>query len=195
MEYSGKLVGVKEKHIICCRNCQRNQPVYPTFHLDDLLNLKLLTNYKSWDDLKRSFSNFTIGTENNLEILTPLLQLNLQLLSTISTINLTDYRRKMSTPVTKKDLSSFADQIVAVARQLNDLSSSKNSNQLALLIRTIMQNEMKQLVNSRDQILYQLTMLEILIQPLNKQANQSLAHLKTIQYYLNNEGWQIREKV
>ncbi|CAG2056589.1 unnamed protein product, partial [Timema podura] len=39
-----------------------------------------------------------------------------------------------------------------------------------------------------EDLVYQLTALEVQINPLQRQVNQSLSHLKTIQYFINNQG-------
>ncbi|RZC27705.1 uncharacterized protein BDFB_006525, partial [Asbolus verrucosus] len=175
------------------KSCQRNQPAYATFHLHNLFDANSVTNYKSWDDFKGAISNFTIG-ENNVEILSPSLQLNLQVLSTVSTVNLTTYRLKISGPVTKRDLSSLADQLNTVARQLADLTNAKIFDNLAARVRKIIRNEVAQLDDLKERILYKITALDVLIQPLSRQANRSLSHLKSIQFFADNQGWQIAER-
>lgn len=46
-----------------------------------------------------------------------------------------------------------------------------------------------------DDLVYQLTTLEVQLQPLQRQVNQSLSHLKTIQYYIDNQGEKIAQMV
>ncbi|KAJ8979602.1 hypothetical protein NQ317_019490 [Molorchus minor] len=58
----------------------------------------------------------------------------------------------------------------------------------------VVHNEVQKLVEIRNRILYKITALEVLLPPLNKQVNQSLSHLKTIQYFLDNQGWKIAER-
>lgn len=120
---------------------------------------------------------------------------NFQVLSTTSNVNLTLHRAQLSKPITKRDLGSFADQLNTVARQLSDPISSRKIDNLAFMVRKVVQMEMQRLVDIRNRILFKVTALEVLLLPLNKQANQSLSHLKTIQFFLDNQGWQIAEKV
>lgn len=47
----------------------------------------------------------------------------------------------------------------------------------------------------QDELIYQLAMLEVQLQPLQRQVNQSLSHLKTIQYYIDNQGDKIAQIV
>lgn len=47
----------------------------------------------------------------------------------------------------------------------------------------------------QDALVYQLTALEVQTGPLQKQVNQSLSHLKTIQFFINNQGEAIAHTV
>ncbi|KAJ8939547.1 hypothetical protein NQ318_011331 [Aromia moschata] len=174
-------------------NCQRNQPVYPTFHLYNQLNISKVMNYKEWEGLKPLWSNFTVG-QNGLQILGPSLQLNLQMLSSITTANFTSLRLQLSAPVTKRDLNSFADQLNTVAGQLTDPVSSRKIDNLSFAVRKVAHNEVQKLSEIRNGILYKITALEMMLPPLNRETNQSLSHLRTIQYFLDHRGWQIAER-
>lgn len=175
------------------KSCQRSQPVYKTFHLRQQFDLEKNLNHKKWEDLISLFENFT-AAKSSVEILTPGLQLSLQILSANSAANLTTYRHQMSGPVTKRDLGSFADQLNTVGRQLTDPVSSRKVDTLAFSLRKIVHNEMQRLNDIRGRILYKITTLEVLLPPLNRQVNQSLSHLKTIQFFLDNQGWQVAER-
>ncbi|XP_018569724.1 prominin-2, partial [Anoplophora glabripennis] len=175
------------------RNCQRNQPVYHTFHLYNKINVNTVTNHKEWDDMKLLFSNFT-AQESNLEILGPSLQLNLQILSSLTSTNLTTHRTQLTTPITRRDLKSFADQLNTVSRQLSDPISSRKIDNLAFTVRRVINNELRKLVEIQNRMLYKITTLEVLLPPLHRQVNQTLSHLTAVQYFLDNESWQISER-
>lgn len=51
------------------------------------------------------------------------------------------------------------------------------------------------LMKLQDMLLYKLAALELQLQPLKRQVNQSLSHLKTIQYYIDNQGDKIAQLV
>ncbi|XP_049820384.1 prominin-1 isoform X2 [Aethina tumida] len=182
---------LKVRHVL--RSCQKDEVAYNTFHLHNQMDIDKVINYHSWDDLQSLLANFSLGN-TNVEILSPALQLNLQVLSTTSNVNLTLHRAQLSKAITKRDLGSFADQLNTVARQLSDPISSRKIDNLAFMVRKVVQMEMQRLVDIRNRILFKVTALEVLLLPLNKQANQSLSHLKTIQFFLDNQGWQIAEK-
>jgi hypothetical protein len=42
---------------------------------------------------------------------------------------------------------------------------------------------------------YQLTALEVQLMPIEKQITQSMSHLKTIQYFIGNQGLTIAQEV
>ncbi|KAJ8922086.1 hypothetical protein NQ315_008727 [Exocentrus adspersus] len=177
------------------KNCERDQPVYQIFRLYNQIDVNKVTNHREWEDLKRLFSNFT-AEENSLEILGPALQLNLQILSSLTaTANLTTHRTQISVPTTRRDLNSFADQLNTVASQLSDPISARRIDNLAFSVRRVVHNELRRLAELRNRILYQITTLEVLLPPLSKQVNQSLSHLKDVQYFLDNEAWQVSERV
>ncbi|XP_050514518.1 prominin-1 isoform X4 [Diabrotica virgifera virgifera] len=176
------------------KQCQRDYPVYQTFHLNNTINIDNIVNYKQWEDLTVLFSNLSHG-ECSLEILSPSLQLNLQGLSSASSLNLTYYRLQSSGPVTKRDLNSFADQLNTVARQLSDAGSARKFDNLAFSVRKTFQSEVKRLIEIRNTIMYKITTLEVLLPPLNQKINDSLENLKNIQFFLDTKGSEVANKV
>lgn len=65
----------------------------------------------------------------------------------------------------------------------------------AFSVRNVVQNEMQRLNDLKERVLYKITMLEVLLPPLNRRLNQSLSHLKTIQFFLDNQAWELSEMV
>jgi len=47
----------------------------------------------------------------------------------------------------------------------------------------------------QDELVYQLTALEVQLIPIEKQITQSMSHLKTIQYFIGNQGTAIAQEV
>ncbi|CAH1989978.1 unnamed protein product [Acanthoscelides obtectus] len=175
------------------KNCQRDQPAYKSFNLHNQINVDKLFNIEEWTALKALLANFTL-TKTSLEILGPSLRLNLQSLSTMTTANLTSYRLLASEPITRKDLDAFADQLNTVARQMIDPVSSRKMDNIAHSVRQIINNELHQLKKIKSDVLYKITMLEILLPPLNRQVNQSLRDLQRIQSYLDNEERELEKQ-
>nr|CAI5823357.1 unnamed protein product [Callosobruchus analis] len=175
------------------KNCQRDQSAYKTFNLHNKINLDKLFNVDDWTALKDVLNNFT-ATKTSLEILGPSLQVNLQSLSTLTIANLTSYRLQASEPITRKDLETFADQLNTVARQMVDPVSSRKMDNIAYSVRRIINNELRQLKKIKSDVLYKITMLEILLPPLNRQVNQSLRDLQRIQSYLEKEEHELEKQ-
>lgn len=124
-----------------------------------------------------------------------MLQSELHDLSYALTTNLSKHRTFFLGPVTKRDLNSFEDQLRTVSRRLSDRASVKRIEDLAYETEEIIADGVKPLEVIRDSILYKITALEILLAPLNKELNQTMSHLKTIQYYFDNQGNVIAKKV
>nr|CAH7736648.1 unnamed protein product [Callosobruchus chinensis] len=175
------------------KNCQRDQSAYRSFNLHNQLNVDKLFKVDEWAALKDLLNNFT-ATKCSLEILGPSLRLNLQSLSTLTIANLTSYRLQASEPITRKDLDTFADQLNTVARQMVDPVSSRKMDNIAYSVRRIINNELRQLKKIKSDVLYKITMLEILLPPLNRQVNQSLRDLQRIQSYLENEEHELEKQ-
>lgn len=116
-------------------------------------------------------------------------------MSVASSSNLTSLRLQAASPITKRDLNSFEDQLHTVARQLSDAATARKLDNIAFSVRKVIHKELQKLTEIKNAILLKITMLELLLPPVGRQANQTLAHLKTIQYFLDHEGSQVAEKV
>ncbi|XP_066156277.1 uncharacterized protein prom isoform X2 [Euwallacea fornicatus] len=174
--------------------CQRDQPAYHTFHLKNHLNVDTILNYKKWEDLNVLLEGFATA-QTTVEILSPGLQLKLQILASNTAANFTYYRETISASLREKDLGSFADQLNNVARQLIDPVIGRKIENLAFSVRNVAQDTMQRRNDLRSRILYKITMLEVLLPPLNRRVDQSLSHLKTIQFFLDHQGSNLSEMV
>ncbi|XP_060535585.1 prominin-1 [Cylas formicarius] len=174
--------------------CQREHAAYATFGIEDRINLEKNLNFKGWNDMETLLYNFT-SSESHYEILSPALQVNLHILSSITSTNFSAHRLEFSTGVTKKDVGSFADQINTVARQLSDPVVARKFDNLAFDLRKIVDDELRTVSQIRGRILYKLTNLEVILSPLNRHVKQSLSHLKSIQFFIDSRGWQTAQKV
>ncbi|XP_066248554.1 uncharacterized protein prom [Euwallacea similis] len=174
--------------------CQRDQPAYHTFHLKNHLDVDTIFNYKKWEDLNVLLEEFATA-HTRVEILSPGLQLKLQILASNTAANFTYYREIISASLRGKDLGSFADQLNNIARQLIDPVISRRVENLAFSVRNVAQDTMQRRNDLRSRILYKITMLEVLLPPLNRRVDQSLSHLKTIQFFLDHQGTNLSEMV
>ncbi|ERL94925.1 hypothetical protein D910_12197 [Dendroctonus ponderosae] len=164
------------------KSCQRDLSAYETFRLHTRLDLDAF-NHKTWRNFTKILDQFA-STAPSLELLSPELQENLQTLASTTAANLSSYRQQLSGK--ERDLGPFAEQLNNIARQLLD--------PLAFSVRNIVQNSVQRLNGLRGNILYKITMLEVLQPPLNGCLHRSLSHLKTVQFFLDNQAWTISER-
>ncbi|XP_076275431.1 prominin isoform X3 [Rhynchophorus ferrugineus] len=175
------------------RKCQRDNTAYRTFHLKHHFNLDAILNYKNWKDLRDIFDDMTLS-KINIELFSTELESNLQNLVTSTSMNLSVYRNEISSPLTTRDLSLLADQLNTIARQLTDPVTTRKFDNMAFSMRRISHNELQKLNEIRGRVLYKVTALEVLLPPLNRRANQSLSHLKTVRLFLDNRALQIGQR-
>ncbi|KAK9685771.1 Prominin [Popillia japonica] len=136
------------------RSCQRDQPAYTTFHLENRIDIPKIFNYQSWDDLQIIFNEFQFPTDN-LKIFADDLETNLERYSQAASRNrFRDIRSKISFPITYKDLGTFHDQLYTVGKQISDKKSAGNFEKIAVKMEEIIKNELKSVENYRDSILY-----------------------------------------
>lgn len=95
----------------------------------------------------------------------------------------------------RKDLNALSDQVYNVAKQLNDRRSARKLEEIRSTIRLLMTRRIVPLTKLQGELVDRLTGLELHLQPLQRQVNQSISHLKTIQYYINNQGGKIAQLV
>uniref|UniRef100_A0AAR5PY24 Prominin n=1 Tax=Dendroctonus ponderosae TaxID=77166 RepID=A0AAR5PY24_DENPD len=165
--------------------CLRELSTYETFRLFNAFN------HKTWRNFTKILDQFA-STAPSLELLSPELQENLQTLASTTAANLSSYRQQLSGK--ERDLGPFAEQLNNIARQLLDPLVSRKFDYLAFSVRNIVQNSVQRLNGLRGNILYKITMLEVLLPPLNGRLHRSLSHLKTVQFFLDNHAWTISER-
>ncbi|XP_067006694.2 prominin-1-A [Anabrus simplex] len=167
--------------------CQQNRPSYPAFRLHQVFDVDSASDHHGWEALHRQLAKLEVNL-TDLQLLTPDLQRQLQELLTAASVNLTSHRVQLSGPVTGKDLLSFSDQLESVANQITDLATASRMETLATRTRRLLASHIAPLTQRKEDMVYQLTSLEVQLMPLQRQVNQSLSHLKTIQFFINNQG-------
>ncbi|XP_012287538.2 prominin-1-A [Orussus abietinus] len=174
------------------RKCEKNEAAYPAFQLGSSMKLEQLTAHWTWSGLSRALSRLKVDLKG-LRILTPNLQLKLQSLFYACGPNLTEHRLMIQGPILNKDLGAMSDQMENVARQIKDRTTAREFDGIASSMRTLLSRRVKPLMKLQDELVYQLAALELQLIPLQRQVNQSISHLKTIQYYIDNQGEQIAQ--
>ncbi|KAJ9585971.1 hypothetical protein L9F63_020385, partial [Diploptera punctata] len=167
------------------QKCQENGSTYSAFKLKQVFDVDVATNHRQWDMVHSELSRVKVNL-SNMVLLTPELQHHLQELLWKRCPPPT--RIQMTGQVTGKDLTSFADQMTSVANQITDWATLNRLENIISTTRNIMASHIQPLEQHKEDLVYQLTALEMQLAPLQRQVNQSLSHFKTIQYYINNQG-------
>lgn len=169
--------------------CERNETVFEVLGVK-ISNSKVMSN---WSDAESLFSG--LAFDGNVKVLNTELQEQLEELSLVLSVNMTQHRVALAKPITGRDLKSFLDQLNTVARKLSDRESVKRVEDLVYRIKNVIEETIKPLIELRDELVYNITSLEILVIPLKRELNQTMSHLKTIQFFFDNQGATIAAKV
>ncbi|KAL6262760.1 hypothetical protein P5V15_005550 [Pogonomyrmex californicus] len=172
--------------------CRNNEAAYPAFGLENAMKLEHLTAHWAWPGLSRAISNIKINLKG-LQILTPNLRQRLQDLLYACGLNLTAHRIMIQGPILSKDINTLSDQLDNVSRQLQDRSIARKLQNIGTTMRDLTLRRVKPLMKLQDDLLYRLAVLELQVQPLWRQVNQSISHLRTIQYYIDHQGEKIAQ--
>ncbi|XP_011687624.1 PREDICTED: prominin-1-A [Wasmannia auropunctata] len=172
--------------------CRNNEAAYPAFGLENAMKLEHLTAHWAWPGLSRAISNVKVDLKG-LRILTPNLRQRLQDLLYACGLNLTAHRITIQGPILSKDISTLSDQLDNVSRQLQDRSIARELQSIGTTMRDLTLRRVKPLMKLQDDLVYRLAVLELQVQPLWRQINQSISHLRTIQYYIDHQGEKIAQ--
>lgn len=170
------------------RECEKNESIF------DVLGIKLTGGKPmNFTDIENSFEK--VCFDGHVEILTAELDEQLQDLTSILSVNVTNQRLALTKAITGRDLNSFLDQLNAVARKLSDRPSVKRVEDLRHRIKCVLEEDVETLARLRDEIVFNVTKLEVLMLPLNAGLKQTLSHLKTIQIFFDNQAEEIAAEV
>ncbi|XP_015173721.1 PREDICTED: prominin-1-A isoform X1 [Polistes dominula] len=172
--------------------CEKNEAAYPAFRLDRTMQLEQLTEHWMWTGMSRAKSKLKVDLKG-LKILTPGLYQRLQNLLYACGPNLTEHRIMIQGPILSKDPNALSDQLDSIARQLSDRSVARDLQMIGSNMRDLTSRRVKPLMKIQDNLVYQIAVLELQLLPFQRQINQSISHLKTIQYYIDNQGDKIAQ--
>ncbi|KAM0730519.1 Prominin-2 [Formica fusca] len=188
--FLGRRLAVPLKELF--EKCRNNEAAYPAFGLENMMKLEHLTAHWTWLGLSRAISNVKIDLKG-LQILTPNLHQSLQDFLYAYGLNLTAHRIMIQGPILNKDLTTISDQLDNISRQLQDRSIARELQSIGITMRDLILRRVKPLMKFQDDLVYRLAILELKVQPLWRQVNQSISHLKTIQYYIDHQGEKIAQ--
>ncbi|KAG5335958.1 PROM2 protein, partial [Acromyrmex heyeri] len=172
--------------------CRNNEAAYPALGLENAMKLEYLTAHWAWPGLSRAISSIKVDLKG-LRILTPNLRQCLQDLLYACGLNLTAHRIMIQGPILSKDITTLSDQLDNVSRQLQDRSIARELQSIGITMRDLTLRQVKPLMRLQDDLVYRLAVLELQVQPLWRQVNQSISHLRTIQYYIDHQGEKIAQ--
>lgn len=89
----------------------------------------------------------------------------------------------------------MSDQLDNISRQLQDRSIARELHNIGIAMRDLSSRRVRPLMKLQDDLVYRLAVLELQVQPLWRQINQSIFHLRTIQYYIDHRGDKIAQLV
>ncbi|CAK9800795.1 Prom1 [Anthophora plagiata] len=92
-----------------------------------------------------------------------------------------------------KDLEALSDQLDKVTRQMSDRLTARSLETAVANMQDLNLRRLKPLAKLQDMLLYKLAGLELQIQPLQRQVNQSISQLKAIEYYIQNQADKIAQ--
>ncbi|XP_046686225.1 prominin-1-A isoform X2 [Homalodisca vitripennis] len=189
--YGNDTLDVPIKQLL--EDCHENRAIYPTMGLHRLFDIEAAVDQHRWDGVSTHLRAIRANL-SSLEVLSPVLQDQLADLLTSLSVNFTEHRIQMSKPVTGKDLDSFAKQLDNIGNQMRDLATASRMETLSSRARRLIDTHIRPLEGKKDNLVYQLTALEVQTGPLQRQVNQSLSHLKTIQFFVNSQGETIAQR-
>lgn len=82
-----------------------------------------------------------------------------------------------------------------VARQLTDRRTARSLQTIAAQMRDLLSRRVKPLMKMQDELVYQLASLDLHMQPVQRQVNQTLQQLRNVQYHIDNQGEKIGQLV
>lgn len=183
-------------------HCERNEGAFSTFHLNRFINITNILDYREFDALDDEIENIFISAQQFSTVTKPLEDILIYMFSN-SNINFSSYRHELSHPTPEKDLSTFIEQMQRVSVQIQDSATSSRMSTLGNRARRLQSNILQPLEHLRNDILFELTALQLQKEPWTEMVNQSLIHLKTTQYFINqdatdicyNKSIQFKEKI
>ncbi|XP_055313927.1 prominin-1-A isoform X2 [Sitodiplosis mosellana] len=170
--------------------CQQNDAVFAVFQFDRIVNISQIFDAQEHSRLEDEIEKIFVSASSFLT-LTEDLQNILNYMFTNSDINFLAYRTDLSRPTPEKDLSTFIDQMQRVSVQIQESTTSSRMSTLGNRARRLQSNILQPLERLRSEIQFELTALQLQKEPWTDMVNQSLTHLKTTQFFINQDSAEI----
>lgn len=170
--------------------CEQNRSTYETFQIENLLDLKNTLKHENYLDLMRSIngiranaSPFTSFTQKIQSIFDDLIQK--------SHGNFTSHRLELIQVSPEKEIINFIDQMQRVSLQINDISTASRMATLIASAKRIQSTILQPLEILKNEIVFQLTALELHIDPWMHRVKEIKENFNQSQKYLDNHSTDI----
>ena len=164
--------------------CQSDKSTYDTFQIENLLDLKNVLNYENYMDLvigvnriRASDAPFVSFTQKLQNIFDEILE------SSIG--NFTSYRLDLTQVSPEKEMIHFIDQMQRVSLQIQDMPTASRMATLTSQARRLQFSLLQPIEALKNEIVFQLTALEIKIDPWMIQMKETRESFNQTQKYLN----------
>ena len=164
--------------------CESNKSTYDTFQLENLLDLKYILNFENYLDLVRSINGIR-AIESPFHSFTRRIQTILDDLIEDSHGNFTAHRLELMQLSPEKEMANFIDQMQRVSLQIHDVSSASRMALLASAARRVQSTILAPLEILKNEIIFQLTALELHIDPWTHQIKQIRENFNQSQNFLD----------
>lgn len=170
--------------------CENNHSVYEAFQLERLLDLKNVLNYENYLDLTKSI-NLIRAAESPFFSFTQQVQSIFNDLIQDSDGNFTFIRMGLTKVSPEKEMINFIDQMQRVSLQIQDVTMASRMATLAASARRIQSTILQPLEILKNEIVFQLTALELLIDPWMHRMKEIRASFNQSQNFLNDHSTEI----
>lgn len=170
--------------------CELNKSAYYTFQIDNLLDLKNTLNYENYPDLIRSINNLK-AHENQFTSLTDRIQFLFSDLLDDTNLNFTSFRSDIQQLSPEKEMINFIDQMQRVSVQIHDISTASRMATLASSAKRIQTTMLQPLEVLKNEIVYQLTALELQIEPWMNKIKDLQMSFNQSQEYIDRNAFEI----
>lgn len=170
--------------------CEADKSGYYTFNIDHLLDLKNTLNYENYPDLKEAINDMD-ASSNGFRSFTQTIQVLLEDFTSDSDANFTQIRHEITQVSPERELINFIDQLQRVSLQISEASIIARMGTIASSARKIQSSLMQPLESFKIEIIFQITALELAVQPWMAKIKEIQASFNQSQIYLDNHAEEI----
>lgn len=165
--------------------CELNKSSYETFQFDNLLDLKNVLNFENYLNLVRSINGIR-ASELQFHSFTQRIQQLLDDFIDDTNGNFTAHRLELTQVSPEKEMIHFIDQLHRVSLQIQDGSTASRMATLASSARRVQTTILQPLEILKNEIVFQLTALELHIDPWIYQLKGIRENFNQSQKYLDS---------